>query len=331
MQIRNVKPAALNQRSGPHGHGKRKAMSYWHEWPRYAVLLTFAVSGVYVHFRGRVRHRWTRQLLDHSTIMAPYNTLMYMFSAVPNRPFVDVRQFPELAPLQEKWQMIRDEGMRLLEEGHVRAAAKYNDLGFNSFFRRGWKRFYLKWYGDFLPSARALCPKTAALLAEIPSVHAAMFALLPPGGRLGAHRDPFAGSLRYHLGLSTPNSEKCRILVDDEPYYWKDGEAVMFDETFIHRAENQTDMPRLILFCDVDRPLSNPVARALNRYLGRPMARAAATQNVEGEKVGVLNHLFGYVYHIRLLGKRIRAWNKPAYHLSKWALVGVLAYALFVR
>jgi hypothetical protein len=32
-------------------------------------------------------------------------------------------------------------------------------------------------------------------------------ALLPPGGDL-AHRDPFAGSLRYHLGLSTPNSEK---------------------------------------------------------------------------------------------------------------------------
>jgi beta-hydroxylase len=47
---------------------------------------------VYVHSRGRVRRRWTRQLLDHSTIMAPYNALMYLFSAVPNRPFVDVRQ-----------------------------------------------------------------------------------------------------------------------------------------------------------------------------------------------------------------------------------------------
>jgi beta-hydroxylase len=263
--------------------------------------------------------------------MAPYNVLMYMFSTVPNRPFVDIRQFPQLAPLQANWQTIRDEGLRLLDEGHIRAAARYNDLGFNSFFRRGWKRFYLKWYGDFLPSAQALCPRTAKLLAEIPSVNAAMFAMLPPKAHLGAHRDPFAGSLRYHLGLSTPNSDKCHIHVDGQLYYWKDGEAFMFDETFIHRAENQTDMPRLILFCDIERPLSNPVARALNRYVGRPMAKAAATQNVEGEKVGILNKIFGYVYYIRVLGKRIKRWNVAAYHTVKWALVGLILYALFVR
>jgi beta-hydroxylase len=33
-----------------------------------------------------------------------------------------------------------------------------------------------------------------------------MFALLPGGSHLNPHRDPFGGSLRYHLGLSTPNS-----------------------------------------------------------------------------------------------------------------------------
>ncbi|MFX5366545.1 aspartyl/asparaginyl beta-hydroxylase domain-containing protein, partial [Acinetobacter baumannii] len=86
-------------------------------------------------------------------------------------------------------------------EGFIRAAAKNNDWGFYSFFKGGWKRFYLKWYDDFLPSAQSLCPKTVALLDSIPTVHGAMFAMLPPGGKLGAHRDPFAGSLRYHLGL----------------------------------------------------------------------------------------------------------------------------------
>src|SRR5262245_56356066 len=159
-------------------------MFYLYHWPRFAVLFAFIVSGVFVHFRGRVRHKVRRQLLDHSTIMAPYNSLMYMFSAVPNRPFVDVENFPELEPLRANWQTIRDEALRLFDEGYIRAAARYNDLGFNSFFRSGWKRFYLKWYGDFLPSAQELCPKTAALLAGIPSVNAAMFALLPPGARL---------------------------------------------------------------------------------------------------------------------------------------------------
>ena len=93
-----------------------------------------------------MRHKFHRQLTDHSTIIAPYNAIMYGFSAVPNRPFVDVAKFPELKPLQDNWQMIRDEALKLFDEGHIRAAAKYNDLGFNSFFRRGWKRFYLKWY-----------------------------------------------------------------------------------------------------------------------------------------------------------------------------------------
>ena len=196
--------------------------------------------------------------------MAPYNALMYLFSAVPNRPFVDVSRFPELSPLRDNWQTIREEAVKLFGEGHIRAAAKYNDLGFNSFFRTGWKRFYVKWYDEPLPSARALCPRTVEFVQSIPSVNAAMFALLPPGGKLGAHRDPFAGSLRYHLGLITPNSEACRIFVDGEPYFWRDGEAVMFDETFIHRAENKTDVTRVILFCDIERPLSS---RARHRLL----------------------------------------------------------------
>ncbi|MGK3430104.1 hypothetical protein ACSLO7_30610, partial [Klebsiella pneumoniae] len=35
----------------------------------------------------------------------------------------------------------------------IKAADKYNDAGFNSFFKTGWKRFYLKWYEDAHPSA----------------------------------------------------------------------------------------------------------------------------------------------------------------------------------
>jgi beta-hydroxylase len=298
------------------------------ELPKFALLLLFAATALYVHFRGRVRHRISRQLTDHSTVMAPYNTLMYLSSAVPARPFVDPSYFPELAQLQVHWETIRDEGLQLFEDGYICAALAYNDLGFNSFFKSGWTRFYLKWYDDFLPSARSLCPHTTALLERIPLIHAAMFAVLPPGARLPSHRDPFAGSLRYHLGLSTPNSELCRIFVDGELYYWKDGEAVIFDETYIHRAENQTDQPRLILFCDVERPLSNAIARLANRFVGRPFARAAATQNLAGEKIGVLNRLFAYAYHFRRIGKRIKSWNRTVYYLIKWALILGMLYGV---
>src|ERR1700688_325358 len=183
--------------------------------PQFLVVWAFLGSAIAVHFRGKVRLGFWRQVSDHSTIMAPYNVLMYLFSAVPNRPILRLDSVPELTLLRDNWQVIREEALALFEQGQIKAAAKYNDWGFNSFFRSGWKRFYLKWYEDFLPSAATMCPKTVELVQTMPTVHGAMFAMLAPGGRLVAHRAPFAGSLRYHLGLVTPKgSEPCRIFVD---------------------------------------------------------------------------------------------------------------------
>jgi beta-hydroxylase len=297
--------------------------------PKFIVLYLFVASAVYVHYRGRVRHGFLRQLTDHSSLMAPYNALMYLFSAVPNRPYVDVRQFPELAVLSEQWLTIRDEALSLFDEGHIRAAATYNDIGFNSFFKTGWKRFYVKWYDQPVPSALALCPKTVALVQSIGTVNAAMFALLPPGSKLGAHRDPFAGSLRYHLGLVTPNNDTCRIVVDGEPYFWRDGEAVMFDETFIHTAENRSDVTRLILFCDVERPLRLRVMRWINHLTEVTLIRASRTENRAGDGIGLLNHVFGYAYRLRLIGKRIKKKSVLAHYTLKWLLIGGALFLIF--
>jgi len=290
--------------------------------PQLVVLYLFAASTIYVHFRGKQRLRFARQLGDHSTYLAPYNILMYAGSAVPNEPVISVDKFPELAT-------IRDEAVRLFDEGFIRAAAKNDDWGFYSFFKSGWKRFYLKWYDEFLPSARRLCPKTVELLNSIPSVHGAMFAMLPPGGKLGAHRDPFAGSLRYHLGLVTPNSNQCRILVDGVECVWRDGEAFMFDETFIHSAENATDVNRIILFCDVERPMKYGFMTAINRWVSHHLVKASATQNVDGEQVGVLNKAFGKLYEIHLASRKVKEWNRNVYYTLKYSLT-VLILGLIV-
>jgi beta-hydroxylase len=296
--------------------------------PKLVVLYVFVATAVYVHHRGRVRHGVLRQLTDHSSLMAPYNALMYLFSAVPNRPYVDVSRFPELAPLAGNWRTIRDEALRLCDEGRIRSAATYNDIGFNSFFKTGWKRFYVKWYDEPLPSAKALCPKTVELVQSIPSVNAAMFALLPPGSKLGAHRDPFAGSLRYHLGLVTPNADTCRIVVDGEPYFWRDGEPVMFDETFIHTAENRSDVTRIILFCDVERPLRNRAITWLNHVVETTLIRASQTENAPGDRVGALNRIFNVAYRVRLVGKWIKKKSRFAHYTLKWLIFGGVLYLI---
>jgi beta-hydroxylase len=260
--------------------------------------------------------------------MAPYNVLMYLFSAVPNRPILQVGMIPELTVLRDNWQTIREEAQHLFAQGAIKAADKYNDWGFNSFFRTGWKRFYLKWYGAPLPSALANCPKTVELLNSIPNVKGAMFANLPPGGKLVQHRDPYAGSLRYHLGLVVPKSPgECRIIIDGNAYSWRDGEDLLFDETYLHYAENTTSDDRIILFCDVERPLKTNAMTAVNRWVSRHIINESATQNEEGERVGWINRIFGYVYHVRLVGKRMKAWNKRVYYIVKYLLIGGIVAA----
>ncbi|WP_028620820.1 aspartyl/asparaginyl beta-hydroxylase domain-containing protein [Pseudomonas sp. Ant30-3] len=259
-----------------------------------SVLLLFLGSTLYVHLRGKARLPVLRQFVNHSALFAPYNALMYLFSRVPSDPYLDRSKFPELDVLKDNWEVIRDEAMHLFDEGYIRAAENNNDAGFGSFFKKGWKRFYLKWYDKPLPSAEALCPRTVALVSSIPNVKGAMFALLPGGSHLNPHRDPFAGSLRYHLGLSTPNSENCRIFVDGQEYAWRDGEDVMFDETYVHWVKNETGTTRVILFCDVERPLNTRVMTRINRSISTFLGRATAPQNVEEERVGRINQVYAW-------------------------------------
>jgi len=298
---------------------------------RWLVLLLFAGSAAWTHWRGKVRHGFFRQLSDHSTFTAPLNGFVYLFSALPAKPYLPPSCFPELRLLKEEWQTIRDEALALRDASRIRAATAYNDIGFNSFFRNGWRRFYLKWYGGPHPSAVALCPRTVELLGRIPSVKAAMFAELPPGGRLGLHRDPYAGALRYHLGLVTPNHDRCAIVVDGESYSWRDGEDIVFDETYLHHAFNETGEDRIILFCDIERPMKYRWARTINRAVGSFLMRAAASPNETGDYTGGLNRIFRYLYAVRRVGKQLKAWNRTVYYIVKWCLFAAIALVIFWR
>jgi len=57
---------------------------------------------------------------------------------------------------------------------------------------------------------------------------------------------------------------------------------------------------------------------------------ASQTQNMPGDKVGFLNKIFKYVYQIRLVGKRLKAYNKRLYYAVKYTLFGYLFYLIFI-
>lgn len=288
---------------------------------KWAVLGLYVVSILHLHFRGQVRLPFGRQLFDHSSFMAPINLFMHLFSRVPATPYIPLRDFAELAPLAQHWETIRNEAQQLIAMDKIKASEHNDDAGFNSFFKSGWKRFYLKWYDASHPSAARLCPHTWALLQAIPSIKAAMFAELPPGARLNHHRDPYAGSLRYHLGLATPNDDRCFIEVDGQRYSWRDGQGVLFDETYIHWACNGSEHDRIILFCDVERPLRFGWMRAINRWLGRTMMTAASSPNEASDQTGLVSRLFRISWVMGRYRRRYKAWNRSVYRMTKVGLI----------
>src|SRR5690606_33793581 len=94
---------------------------------KWFILALFIACTLVVHFRGRVRHRFSRQVLDRSTFTAPLNCFMYASSAVRNTPYLDLENFPELKVLLERCDEIRAEAERLYGDGHIKASDKYND------------------------------------------------------------------------------------------------------------------------------------------------------------------------------------------------------------
>lgn len=186
-----------------------------------AVILAYALGALlYVYrYRGTTRYATLKQYLRKSwPIFAPLNCLLYMAThGSARRPVFDSGYLKNISVLRDNWRTIRDEAFALqsinaFEAARAPGSVGYYDLGFRTFYKRGWSKFYLKWYGTEHRSAMRLCPKTMALLAQVPEVRGAMFSILPAGAQLSLHADPLACSLRYHLGLSTPNSDECHIV-----------------------------------------------------------------------------------------------------------------------
>jgi aspartyl/asparaginyl beta-hydroxylase (cupin superfamily) len=185
----------------------------------------------------------------------------------------DLREYPELAVLAENHQTIRRECEALIA-GPVRIPGMEELTSYTAggIHQIAWKSFMFK-SGSFIEQNCALAPKTAALLRGIPGVYTAFFSVLEPHQHIKAHWGYWKGFVRYHLGVVIPDDnrdKKCWIRVNPEAqarggdraaieqgetYHWHNGEAVLFDDTFLHDAANDTDQVRVVLFLDVARKM----------------------------------------------------------------------------
>ncbi|MGH6727644.1 MAG: aspartyl/asparaginyl beta-hydroxylase domain-containing protein [Pseudolabrys sp.] len=202
------------------------------------------------------------------TVVAFVERLNLAYSKMGNPPIYDKAVFPWTAALEREWRAIR------AELDHV--LTRKDDLpGFHELATdvavisqdRGWKTFFLCGYGFRSANNIRLCPQTWRICQNIPGLITVMFSILEPGKHLPAHRGPYNGVLRLHLGLIVPEPrEQLGIRVENAIYRWKEGEAVVFDDAYEHEAWNHTLHTRVVLFVDFVKPLRFP-ANVLNWLL----------------------------------------------------------------
>ena len=189
------------------------------------------------------------------------------FSKVPNVGVFDNSTFPWVREIEPQWRTIRAELDRLL--------ARKDELpGLQDIFPdvasvthdRGWKSFMLAGMGITSKNVD-LCPETWRILQGIPGLSMAMFSIFEPGKHLPAHRGPYNGVLRLHLGLIVPvTSDEVAIRVGSRICHWKEGAMLIFDDSYEHEAWNKSDLVRVVLFVDFIRPLRFP-ANIVNALL----------------------------------------------------------------
>jgi beta-hydroxylase len=203
---------------------------------------------------GRALHSTERWLLRHSL--------------VPTTPFLSPGTFAWVKRAEEAVPAVQAELDEVLR--HRDDLPNFQDISVDQASISsddGWKTFFFLGYGFRSEANCRRCPKTAALLDSIPGLVTSFFSVLSPGKRIPAHRGPWRGVLRYHLALKVPEPASASgIRVGGEEAHWEQGKSLLFDDGYSHEAWNGTDGVRVVLFCDVLRPL-RPPADQVNRLL----------------------------------------------------------------
>jgi len=193
-------------------------------------------------------------------ILAPVERFIGKRSLVGDATFFPLDRFPWVDQIERSADAIREEVERLLEDRD--ALPNFQDISKDQIEITDddrWKTFFLYGYGFEAKLGVEMCPRTAALMREIPGMTTAMISILSPRKHILDHRGPYKGVLRYHLGLIVPeDAESCRIRVGNDIRHWEAGKSMVFDDTFNHEVWNDTDETRVVLFVDVMRPLPFP-------------------------------------------------------------------------
>jgi aspartate beta-hydroxylase len=129
-----------------------------------------------------------------------------------------------------------------------------------------WNGYYFYRHGERRAENCGRCPVTSAALDALPlsrvRAHGpeVLFSVFTPGTHLLPHRGVTNTRIVGHLPLMIPPD--CALNVGGEIHAWREGEVVVFDDTYEHEAWNRSDRTRVVLIFDLWNPYMTEAERA---------------------------------------------------------------------
>lgn len=187
----------------------------------------------------------------------PVNSFLARQSRIGEQAIFSPELVPGLNSIADQWEALRDEIMPLIRERD--GIPPFGEISPDH--RRiastpAWKSFFLFGYGYHSQENEARCPQIMQALSNIPGVIVAFLSIMEPGTHVPCHRGLTKSWLNCHLPLILPtDGKRCEIAIDDKIHQWREGEWLVFDETYPHEVWNMSDQPRVVLMLQVKREM----------------------------------------------------------------------------
>jgi aspartate beta-hydroxylase/beta-hydroxylase len=201
----------------------------------------------------------------------------FSLRAIFNKKIIDSKKITSL-PINRNYKNIfndkaiidnfEDIKLEIINIVNSNKAIKYKDIDSirASEVAENWSLYYPIFLRKKNIEATQSCPTLMNTLSSYKNIINVAIASLDPNTPIKPHKGPFAGMLRYHLGIEIPTTNPPYIIVNKESYTWKEKEGIVIDDYYEHEVINNCNERRIILIIDFFKPM--PLTLSLiNKFL----------------------------------------------------------------
>ncbi len=220
------------------------------------------------------------------------------FPDIPCPPYHDPFLQPWAQQLQDAFPLLRADALRVLDEDkqlpnfvEFQEGDRVENVLTGDGPRPAWEAFFFYRHGKRYDKNHERCPRTSEVLESIELCRIAdeapeiLFSVLTPGTNIQPHHGVTNTRLVMHLPLVVPPD--CALnLIDAGEHHWKEGELMMFDDTFKHEAWNRSSSTRIILLMDCWNPHLTDVEKVAIKQMIETISALHLSEKPRSARVG---------------------------------------------